>query len=231
MTRIEEVIKMVYRLYRKSIGKANSPCPDEETLVCFSEGRLSKGELEKIQEHIISCRRCAEVISLLCQRLKGEREVPEFLVKKAKSLVEQRPLTSILEIILVLKEKALQILEATGDVILDNQIVPLPVLRSRQISELPEEVRLIKEFKEIKITVHIQRIEKDKIRITLNLVDKINLLPLSDLRLLLLKGTHELESYEAISGNVVFDKVSLGRYAIEILREDEKLGAIHLEIK
>ena len=231
MRTIEEVIRMIYGLYRKRHNQGNSPCPDEETLVCFSEGGLSKNEIKKIQDHLISCHRCAETVSLFCQRFEEGKKVPEFLIKKAKSLVEQKPLSNILEIVLALKEKALQILGTTGDVILDNEIIPLPVLRSRQISEFPEEIKLIKEFQNIKITLHIQKKDKDKIRINLDLVDKVSLQPLSDLRLALLKDTQELESYAAVSGNAVFDKVGFGRYVIVILRKDDKLGIINLEIK
>jgi hypothetical protein len=231
MAKLEGVIKMIYRLYRNRHNQTNSPCPDEETLVCFSEGRLSKSESKKIQEHLISCRRCAETVSLFCQRFEEEKEVPEFLIKKAKNLVGQSHLSNILEVVLALKEKAMQILRATGDIILDNEIVPARVLRSRGKTDFPEEIRLIKEFKDIKITLYIQKRDKDKIRLNLNLVDKVSLQPLGDLRLALLKDAQELESYEAVSGNVIFDKVGLGRYAIQILRKDEKLGAIDLEIK
>ena len=231
MATIEEVIKMINRLYRKNHNQANSPCPDEEALVCFAEGRLSKDESRKIQEHLVSCRHCAEAVSLFCQKSEEKREVPEFLIEKAKSLVEEKSLPIILKVVLALKEKALQILEAGGDVVLDNEIIPLPVLRSRQISEFPEEIKLIKEFKDIKITLHIQKKDKDDIRINLNLVDKASLAPLGDLRLALLKGTQEIESYAAASGNVIFDKVSFGRYAIKVSRKDNKLGVINLEIK
>ena len=200
MVSIEEVIKMIYRFYRKGHNQPNSSCPDEETLVCFSEGRLSKSEAKKMHEHLISCRRCAEIISLFCQRFEEKKEVPEILIQKAKSLIKQRSLPNILEIILAIKEKALQILGATGDIVLDNEIIPLPVLRSREISEFPEEIKLMKEFEDIKITLHIQIRDKDKVRVSLNIVDKNKLLPLSNLRLLLLKAAQDLLSYEAVSG-------------------------------
>jgi len=232
MTKIEEVIKMVYQLYRKMHNQANPPCPDEETLVCFSESRLSKSESKKIKEHLISCHRCAEIVSLFCKKFEGaEKEVPEYLIKNAKNMVEERPFPNVLEVILALKEKALQILRTTGDIILDNEIIPLPVLRSRQIDRFPEEIKLIKEFENIKTTIHVQKKAKDEIRISLILIDKASLRPLGDLRLALLREGRELESYEAVSGSATFEKISFGRYAIQILRKDEKLGVINLEIK
>jgi hypothetical protein len=231
MPGFEEVIKMVYGLYRKKHNNTNLPCPDEETLVCFCEGKLSKRESKHVQEHLATCRRCAETVSLLCQKIEEQRQVPEFLIERAKSLVKDKPFPNIFEVVLVLKEKALQILSTTGDVIVDNEIMPLPVLRSRQISEFAEEINLIKELKNIKITINIQKRDKDKIRINLGLVDKASLQPLSGLRLTLLKEGREIESYEAISGNAVFDKVGFGRYDIQILRKEEQLGAISIEIK
>ncbi len=223
---------MIYGLYRKKHNNTNLPCPDEEILVCFSEGRLSKRESKYVQEHLAACRRCAEIVSLLCQKIEEQRQVPEFLIEKAKSLVKDKPFSNIFEIILALKEKALQILSTSGDVIVDNEIIPLPVLlRSRQISEFTEEINLIKELENIKIAINIQKRDKDKIRIKLELADKVSRQPLSGLRLALLKEGQEIESYEVTSGKAVFDKLSFGRYEIQILRREEKLGAISVEIK
>jgi len=231
MPGFEEVIKMVYGLYRKKHNNTNLPCPDEETLVCFCEGRLSKGESRHVQEHLATCRRCAEIVSLLCQKIEEQKQVPEFLIEKAKSLVRDKPFSSIFEVVLALKEKALQILSTTGDVIVDNEIIPYPVFRRRQISEFTEEINLIKELENIKITINIQKRDKDKIRINLGLVDKVSLQPLSGLRLALLKEGQEIESYEVTSGNAVFDKLGFGRYDIQILRKEEKPGVISIEIK
>jgi hypothetical protein len=231
MANIKEVIEMIYSLYRGKHRQPNSQCPNEESLVCFSEGKLSLAESKEIQEHLISCRRCAEAVSLFCQRFEETKAVPEFLIEKAKNLMEEKNLPNIVEVILAVKEKALQILGTTGDVILDNEIIPLPVLRSRQISEFPEEIKLIKEFNNIKITLYIQKKDKDKVKININLLNKTSLLPLENLRLVFLKASQEIESYEVILGNVVFDNIRFGRYTIQILRQDEKLGAIHLEIK
>lgn len=231
MPGFEEVIKMIYRLYRKRHNQTASFCPDEETLACFCEGKLSKTESKRVQEHLPACNRCADVIALFYQKLEQDIEVPEFLIQRAKSLLKQTPLSNIFEVVLALKEKAMQILGTTGDVIVDNEIIPLPVLRSRQISEFAEEIKLIKELENTKITIHIQKKDKDKIRINLGFVDKTNLRPLTDLRLALFKDESELESYEVTTGSAVFDEVGFGRYDIQINRKDEKLGVIRLEIK
>lgn len=222
---------MVYGFYRKIRNNADFSCPEEETLVCFCEGRLSKDESKRVQEHLAACGRCAETVSLFCQKIDEQREVPGFLIEKAKGLVEDAPAFGIFEVILALKEKALQILSTTGDVIVGNEIMPLAVYRRRPTPELTEEINLIKELENIKITINIRKIDKDKVRLSLVLADKASLRPLSDLRLALLKEGSELESYEAASGSAAFDNVGFGHYDIEISQRGRKLSVIHLEIK
>lgn len=224
---------MVYKAYRQEQPKDSQPCPDEETLVCFSEGRLTKPEIEKIQEHLIICSRCAEILSLLSLKgLQEQKEVPESLLQKAKDLVSPvKVLPTILELVIALKEKALEILDTTGDVILGNEIMPLPVLRSRNIRQFQEEINLIKEFGDVKINLTVEKRGRDKVRISLTLVDKSSLLPLQDLRLSLLKDGVEMESYTVASGNAVFEELDFGRYAIEVYRREEKIGFMVLQIQ
>ena len=231
MVKIEELIRMVYRFWRKKHKQADLLCPDEETLVCFSEGTLPRNESKMIQEHLVSCSRCSEVVSLFLQRHKEQRDVPEVLINKAKSLIEQKLPTSILEIAIAIKEKALEILGTTADIILENEILPLPVLRSRKITEFQEEIGIIEEFINIKINILIQKMDRDSARLNINLIDKTSLKPLDDLRLMLMKDKKEIESYELVSGNAVFDKVGRGDYEIQILRKEEILGVINLKIK
>ena len=46
-----------------------------------------------------------------------------------------------LEVSLALKEDVLEILDTTGDIILDNQIIPFSVLRNRQKTNFPQEIK------------------------------------------------------------------------------------------
>ena len=78
--------------------------------------------------------------------------------------------------------------------------------------------------------MNIQK-KDNKIRLVLNLVDKVSFLALSDLRLTLLKETQEIESYTVVAGNAVFDNLDFGRYAIKVEHKAEELGVINLEIK
>ncbi len=230
MAKIEEVIKMVYKIFREKQNKDNLPHPDEEMLVNFCEGRLSKEDYKAIQEHLLRCEHCAEAVSLYNLKVEAKRSVPEFLIKKAKDLVKEKTLQVILEIILSIKEKALEIINTTGDVILGNEVIPLPVLRSRQIRALNEEMTVVKEFQDIRINVNIEKKDKDKVKICIFLSDKDTARPLSDLRVSLLKDDIELESYMVDSGKATFDKVAFGKYELQISQRDKDLGSIKLQI-
>lgn len=230
MGRTNQILRMIYRLYRKKHIKEDLPCPDEETLVCFSEGTLTKSESEKIQQHLISCHRCAEVVSLFCRSSQEAGRVPEFLIKQVKRLIKQDVAGGIFKVVIALKEKALEILETTGDVIMGNEIIPMPVLRGRKIDDFPDELRLIKVFRDIEITIFFQRKDNKRVRINLNLIDKSSLLPLDNLRVTLSKDGCEFASHAVVAGNVVFENVSCGRWVIRIARKDENLGDVNLEI-
>lgn len=221
---------MVYKMYRKRQNKENLPCPDEEMLACFSEGRLSKEDCKAMQEHLLRCERCAETLSLYNLKIEAKRAVPEFLIEKAKDLIKEKTLQVILEIILSIKEKALEIINTTGDIILGNEVIPLPVLRSRQIRALNEEMTVVKEFQDIRINVNIEKKDKDEVKISIFLCDKNTARPLSDLRVALLKDDIELESYTIDSGKAIFDRVAFAKYELQISQRDKDLGSIKLEI-
>jgi len=61
--RITEVIKAVFEEWREGQPRDIHPHPDEEDLVFFIEGQLSKGESERIKEHLISCDNCLEAVA------------------------------------------------------------------------------------------------------------------------------------------------------------------------
>ena len=207
------------------------PCPKEEDLACFCEGRLSRRESRKIQEHLISCPRCAEAAAIFSKDFGDEKDAPEVLITKAKGLIKDALPPEIFEVIIALKEEALEVLKTGGDIIIDNEIIPLPVLRSRQISKFPQEIKLIKEFQDSRVTLEIMRKENKRLRISLRLEDKTFRRPLRGLRIALFKKSKELESYEATTGQAVFDSVLAGEYGIRIFCENEVIGDIRLEIK
>lgn len=228
--KIEAFIEMLYRNYQRRQTRSNLSCPDEETLVSFIEGEISQEDSRQLQEHLLACGRCAEALALFFLQPKITQRVPSEIIEKVKSLVSQKTPAHILELTLKIKEKFLEILDTSGDIIFGNEIIPLPVLRSRQIRDFGDELALVKEIGEMRVNLDIEKREEGLVKIIFTLSDKNTSLALSDLRVTLFKDDRELESYAVEAGRAAFDKLGLGRFTFQILRKEQVLGLIKLEL-
>jgi hypothetical protein len=227
MEKIERLIKMVYRFFKSKEPKKELICPDEEMLVSFLEGKLSSDEDIKLQEHILSCRRCSEIV--LFFELKEEKEVPEYLIEKVKGLIKKEiPLW--LELAIAFKERGLSIIKSTADILLGNEILPLPVLRARNIEVIEKTLSLIRDFGDIRIQIEINKTEKTKVKLTVSLLDKKSLKPQEDMRVGLFKQNREIESYALQKGTAVFEDLEFGEYEIKVSKDLEDLGLIKLTL-
>ena len=99
--KLERLIKMVYKNWKKDQVNVDGAHPDEEALVCFLEGRLSKEEASLLKLHLLSCDTCAEALAVnLKTELVLAKDVPEELLGRVKGMFAGEDKTSILEIIL-----------------------------------------------------------------------------------------------------------------------------------
>jgi len=230
--KLERFIKLVYKQWRLDQLRISEPHPDEETFVCFLEGRLSEDEGARIKSHLISCDSCAESL-LLQARLKvsEEQEVPEQLLERAKNLVKPEDKSLILEIILKLKEEALEILSTTGDILVGQELVPAPILRSRKIKDFKDEVTILKDFQDIRVELKLENKGVEFFNVTVIVKEKETQKIIKDLRVTLIKDDLELESYLNDTGSVIFEHVLLGKYTVEISTHENKLASILLDIK
>ncbi len=230
--KLEQLIKAVYKEWKPDYQKAAPTHPDEEALACFLEGRLSEEENERIKAHLIGCDSCAEVFALQLkvkpESLKG---VPKELIEHAKNLVASQGSSSIIEIALMLKEKALEVLSTTADVLVGQEFVPAVVLRSRQIKEFKDEVTILKDFKDIRVEVKIENKRGEALDLFIFVKDKQTQSPIKDLRVTLLKDDLELESYLSTSDKVIFEHVLAGKYIVEISNIENKIASVLLDIR
>lgn len=230
--KLEKLIKEVYKKWKEGYSDIQGLHPDEESFACFLEGRLSKKENEQIKAHLISCNSCAEAFAIQLRLREIEtKDVPEELLRLLKNLMKPEDRMSILEIMLKLKEKAIDVLNTTGDVLVGQELMPAPLLRSRRIKDFKDEVTILKDFKDIRVEVKIEN--KGGKHFDLNVVakEKETQKIIKDLRVTLLKDDLELESYLTDSGKVIFEHVLLGKYTVEISHFENKLASILLDIK
>ncbi|MBU3958906.1 MAG: hypothetical protein KKH29_01375 [Candidatus Omnitrophica bacterium] len=228
---IERLIKAAYKKWRSEHSKIVGAHPDEETFALFVEGKLPPEENSGVIAHLITCDNCAQILAVQARLKLEEKEIPQELVERMKGLVIHKDKLPILEIALRLKEKALEILNTTGDVLLGQELIPAPVLRSRNIKDFKDEVTILKDFKDIRTQIKIENQRGQAFTLTVMIKEKETQKVLKDLRITLLKDDLELESYHTDSGSVSFEHALLGRYTIEIFSAQDKLASVLLDIK
>jgi len=223
---------MVYKKWRLGAGEIQGMHPDEETLVCFLEGRLSKEENDRIKAHLVSCDNCAEAAVLNLGMETAEiKDVPAELLGRVKDLLDSQSRPSVLEIVLRFKGKLLEILNTTGDILLGQELIPAPVLRSRSIKDFKDEVTILKDIQGVRVEVKIENKGAGIFNLMVMVKQKQTQKIIKDLRVALLKDDLELESYLTDTGSVTFEHVLLGKYKVEISTLEDKLASILLDIK
>jgi len=230
---LEKITKIIYREWKRGRSIKVKAHPSEEELACFLEGNFSVQDKEAVQEHLLSCDICAEYIST---QLKIQPhlslDVPARLLEKIKKLLGQDTVENLLEIFIKLKEKAMEIIQTTGDVLVGQELVPAPVLRSRKIDEFKEEVSILKDLHQIRVLAKIQNKETKSFNLTITVKDKQSQRIGKNLRITLIKDGIELESYMTDSaGSSFFENIPPGNYSVEIIREDQKEAIIDLKVQ
>lgn len=229
--RLERLIRGGYRQWKSAHLKRQRLHPDEETLACFLEAKLSAKEKEEVMAHLVSCKSCSELLAIRQGLSESQdKEVSSFVLERAKSLVGQKAKADILEIFLKLKEEALEIINTSGDILVGREFVPAPVLRSRKAQGFKDGVVILKDFKEIRIEVKIENKRGKSFNLAVTAKEKKTQRLIPGLRITLLKGDLELESYLLSESAVVFENILLGKYTVEVSTIEDKLASILLDI-
>jgi len=229
--KLERLVRIVYKKWKLGQPRIKEAHPDEETFVCFLEGRLTGEEAARIKNHLISCDSCAEILAIQAKLKTDEsRDIPSELIGRIKNLVPEQK-SSVLEILLKLKEKFLEILDTNGDVLVGREFMPAPILRGHKIKDFKDEVTILKDFKNLRIEVKIENKSAGVFNLTVIAKEKETQKMIKDLRITLMKEDLELESYLADSGRVTFEHVLLGKYTVEISSTENKLASVLVDIR
>jgi hypothetical protein len=228
---LEGLILLVYRRWKERHLKMEEDHPDEEALISFLEGKLPLEEAEAFKVHLTRCEDCAEVVGLsLTSSNTPDNELPVRLVNLAREKfgVKDAP---ALEIILKLKEKMLEVLSASGEILLGQEMLPAAVLRSRNINEFKDEVVILKDFKDIRVQIKIENKSGKYFNLNIQAKSKQGKEVIKDLRVTLFKEDIELESYLNDSGVVIFEHVLLGKYKVELADLERNLASVLLDVR
>ncbi|MCX5695026.1 MAG: hypothetical protein NT014_07935 [Candidatus Omnitrophica bacterium] len=228
----DKIIEIIYKKYKAGQTVESHSHADEEALACFLEGRLAQEEAGAVKSHLLECQCCAEFFAARL-RLKEvpEIEVPEELITRARLLAAPKDTTSTLEILLKVKDNLLELLNTTGNVLVGQELMPAPVLRTRKISEFKDQITILRDFPDIIVETKIENKGSGYFDLRLVVKDKENSQIMKDVRVTLLRDDLELESYLSDSGKVIFEHVAIGKYSVELSSVSAKLAVILLEIK
>jgi len=228
----EKVAQAVYRKWKKAGHFMGQEHPDEEQMACFLENKLNQAERSRIQEHLLGCSLCAEYLTTQIRIEKHvSQDVPPALLEKVKRMLESNSSENILEVFLKLKDKFLELVQTNGDVLLGQELIPAPILRSRQINEFKEEVSILKDMQLIRVLARMEYKNTKTFKLIITVKDKQSQKLCQDLRVILIKDGLELESYISESGSSVFDDVPAGSYTVELTQEAEIIAIIDLKVK
>ena len=227
--KFEQAARDVYQSWRADQKEAGAAAhPEEEELVCFLEGSLTPEEREALQQHLIACARCSQSLALQVKVQEAkEIAVPKELlvrVKNAGSIAER------LEVFLKAKDKVFELISTTADVLLGQEVVPAPVLRSRNIKDFKDEISILKDFQVFRVEIRVVNKGDDAFAAQVSVKEKQTSKPLKDIRVSLLKAEVELESYLAESGTVTFEHLRVGSYVIVLAAPDNYRAYVILAI-
>lgn len=230
--KLEKLIKLVYKEWKLTEPQIDDAHVEEEELVCFLESRISEAEANEVKAHLLHCNRCMENFALSIKLADVQlKELPQDWLLRIKSLNLEEGKPAFFEITLQLKDKLLELLSATGDVLVGQELIPAPVLRSRNLSEFKDEITLLKDFKDIRVEVKVVNKRGGFFNLFIMARRKPNQEIIKELRITLIKGDKELESYLADSGAVTFEHMLLGSYKIELSSPTDKIASVLLTIK
>lgn len=226
----ERIIGTIYRKYQEAGGFMISEHPDEETLACFLEDKLPQEERPGIEKHLVACSSCAEYVGAYL-KMQGaiDKNVPPILLEKVRKMAINEDDNILLEILLKLKEKAIEIIRTSGDVLVGQELVPAPVLRSRRIKDFKEEVVIFKDLQSIRVEARLKNNNAASFDLTIAARDKQSQKLIGDLRVTLWKGKIELESYASDAASVVFRDIPPGVYSAQVTKGDEKIAVVEIK--
>ncbi|MCM8796829.1 MAG: hypothetical protein NC923_02990, partial [Candidatus Omnitrophica bacterium] len=227
----ETFIMGIYRRWKEARVKSQDLHPDEETLVCFLEERLSADDIERIKKHLVECDICSRLIALniRIKSVQESSEAPQALLTRIKDKLLREAKSACLEIILLLKDKVMEIINTNGDVLVGQEFMPAPILRSRSIKEFKDEITIVGDFGDISVEARIENKTGGFFDAVIITKQKDTQKFIRDVRLTLIKDNIELESYIAYSGRVKFEHIAAGKYKVEIVSIEKRLAVILLD--
>jgi hypothetical protein len=227
---LEKVIKQVYRNWKKQRSGVGVNHPDEEEFASFLEGKMPHGDEAAFKRHLLGCSGCAKSLRLSLAGLSLTEHIRPELMALAREKLGLKDL-DVFEVFLRLKEDIFEVVKSTGDILRGQELLSASLLRSRNINEFKDEVVILKDFDNLRVQVKAQNKSKGYFDVHIQVKNRQSKELIRDLRITLLKGSLELESYLSDTGIATFEHIYLGSYRIEISDALGQMASVVLDVK
>ena len=209
-------------------------CPNEEKLVDYFEGRLSKEDNSQLETHFADCQDCLEALAAAkkmiaeMDRFKLE-QVPRSVTESAVKLVlgQFEESAGFVE---KLGRSAKEMASRLTDTLRGPWGVLQPVpIRGSETRESPGFVCHTVYFKGIETEIEIEQVGEGKAHIRVKPAEAKR--RIEGLRVTLKKGDREIASYLLEGPYVLFEDIPFGPYGITLAENEAQLGTYHFEVK
>ncbi len=230
--KIDIFIKRLLADFPGSESGVGDSHPAEEAFCCYLDGKLNERQEEVFERHILSCRICAQRLAfdIRAGAVGPEESVPDEALRMLREKFGAQAISQALKILLKVKERMIEVINTTGEVLVGQELVAAVLLRSRQIKDFKDEVTILKDFRDVVIEVKISNKPGKRFDCTVVIKKKGTHKAVKDVRVSLFREDRELESYVSSAGIVTFENMLLGKYRIEISEVKEKIAFVALDI-
>lgn len=212
------------------------PCPSEERLADYVEGRLSGEDTSSLEKHLSDCETCLETLVVTSGLLQGRflfqfDPVPGEVTESAVQLLDSHRAVSYDTVMEKLKQSFENWRKKISDLLWPRPWGKLQHATIRSSSRVASQnlVCIRVPFKEIETKIEIEKTGDNKAHIRVRLSEPNK--PRRPIRVTLKKGEREMASYLLDAGVVLFEDTPFGHYGISLAEDDVKIGTYLFEIK
>jgi hypothetical protein len=237
--RIEILLQRALTIQQKQqkILKKTGNCLSEEELSCFIEGKCNDDQYEKCSAHLLFCSNCMNALAdyqniIKLEDNETELQAPRHLINKVMDFVSEGEASSVFDIVINIKEQAMDLLRTTGELLLGPKLVPVPVLRSKtEDRKHIDHIRIVKKLKHIIVEVEIEKKAACMTDLIIRLTEDKTKKKMNGIRVGLTKNGREIESLLTEAGKVEFEEVRADAYKLVILDNEIQLGSVNITIQ
>lgn len=206
-------------------------CPDSETLIDFTEGRLSERRRAEIEVHLAACDKCREQVGVCAELLFGgvldetapvSDRITQKIVNRMVWPKTRTPQPGIIHRSLKWVLSGMAVLE---HLVSWGEPVPAAVRGETVVTE--HLIRRKKRFGNMDVSIEIERSGDAQALIRVALAEQHH--AVTPVRVTLLKGGREIASMMLAEKPVVFEDIAFGAYSLVFVR-GKKIGEYAFEV-